>query len=64
MRQSRRQNRGRDLRPRSAPLSPIRRMTVPPYGERRRNRVYYAPRLLRMLEEAAEPPDRVDARYA
>lgn len=37
---------------------------VEPYGERRRNRVYYAPRLLRMLEEAAEPPDRVETRYA
>jgi len=35
---------------------------VEQFGERRRNRIYYAPRLLRMLEEAAGPPDRMDPR--
>ena len=36
---------------------------VEQFGERRRNRIYYAPRLLRMLEQAAGPPDRIDTRY-
>jgi len=49
---------------RSQSRSPIRRIIAEQYGERRRNRVYYAPRLLRLLEEAAEPPDRVDTRHA
>ena len=35
---------------------------VEQFGERRRNRIYYAPRLLRMLEEAAGPPGRMDTR--
>jgi Fic family protein len=35
---------------------------VEQFGERKRNRVYYAPRLLRMLEEAAQSGDRIDTR--
>jgi hypothetical protein len=35
-------------------------MEVPRPG---RTKLYQAPRLLRMLEEAAEPPDRLDTRY-
>ncbi|MFW5867770.1 MAG: Fic family protein [Armatimonadota bacterium] len=35
---------------------------VEEFGERKRNRVYYAPRLLRMLEEAAQSGDRIDTR--
>ena len=35
---------------------------VEQFGERKRNRVYHAPRLLRMLEEAAQPGDRIDTR--
>ncbi len=35
---------------------------VEQFGERRRNRVFYAPRLLRMLQEAARSGDRIDTR--
>lgn len=35
---------------------------VEQFGERKRNRVYYAPRILRMLQEAAESGDRIETR--